>query len=290
MNGDAASVRVKADLRRWGVHLDLADCTPAASTPIIVQEIKKSTNGGSTHRFTWSCLRCGGFLPSFKPVTRAVFDQAAPYLPGTSVFFFDRVSRGALDLAAQAADAGALVMFEPSGRGDRKLFRDALEIAHIVKYANERIAGLAENEISPNLVLEIKTLGSSGLRFRLPRNRSNADWRAMRAASTESLVDSCGSGDWCSAGLLAKLGGAGVSGLEHASLPAITSALKYGQELAAWNCVFEGARGGMYVSRDNRKVVGRHDPRLLATGRVPANGSGSPAEPALVGCPKCDAA
>ena len=77
MNGDAASARVKADLRRWGVRLDLSECGPAVSTPIVVQEIKTSSSGDSTHRFSWSCLRCGGWLPSFKPVTRAVVDLVA---------------------------------------------------------------------------------------------------------------------------------------------------------------------------------------------------------------------
>ena len=289
MNGDAASARVRADLQRWGVHLDLADGAPAVSTPIIVQQIRQSANGGSTHRFTWSCLRCGGWLPSFKPVTRAVVDQAAPHVPGTSVFFFDRVSRGALEVAAQAADAGAVVMFEPSGRGDEKLFREALEVAHIVKYADQRIADLASSTTSANLRLEIQTLGSAGLRFRLPRNRRNPGWRSMDAASTESVVvDSCGSGDWCTAGVLAKLATDGVSGLERATVPAITSALKYGQELAAWNCAFEGARGGMYVS--DRGIPAGRDLELPMASRVHANVANNPAAPALVSCPNCDVA
>jgi hypothetical protein len=119
LNGDAASIRIRSDLQRWGVHLDLVDCVPTVNAPIIVQEIRQLANGDSTHRFSWTCLRCGGWLPSFRPVTRAVVDRVAPYIPGTSVFFFDRVSRGALDVAAQAARSGAVVMFEPSGRGDK---------------------------------------------------------------------------------------------------------------------------------------------------------------------------
>lgn len=288
MNGDAASARVKADLRRWGVRLDLVDCAPAASTPIIVQEIKQSASGGSTHRFSWSCLRCGGWLPSFKPVTRAVVDQAAPYVPGTSVFLFDRVSRGALDVAAQAAEAGAVVMFEPSGRGDEKLFREALELAHIVKYADQRIADLAGSEASTNLRLEIQTLGSSGLRYRLPRNRRNPEWRSMNAAARGPVVDSCGAGDWCTAGILVKLGAAGVAGLEQATVPAVTSALKYGQELAAWSCTFEGARGGMYASGESSSAA--YDLRLPTDERVPSKTLYNAAPPTLVSCPRCDAA
>lgn len=287
MNGDAASVRVQSDLQRWGVNLDFTACGPAASTPIIVQEIRRSSKGGSTHRFSWSCLRCGGWLPSFKPVTRAVVDRVAPALPGSSVFFFDRVSRGALDLAAKAAAEGAVVMFEPSGRGDEKQFKEALTIAHVVKYADQRMADLAGGEIRGNLRLEVQTLGSAGLRFRLPRNRLNADWRTMAAVPASTVVDSCGSGDWCTAGVLTKLAVDGLAALDQATIPAVTSALKYGQELAAWNCGFEGARGGMY-SPDHRPPVSSDQrlPRLANLSTVPADEAGAPA---LVGCPRCDA-
>ena len=51
MNGDAASERVKADLAHWGVHLDFANCGPAAHTPIIIQEIRRGRDGKLRHRF-----------------------------------------------------------------------------------------------------------------------------------------------------------------------------------------------------------------------------------------------
>lgn len=34
--------------------------------------------------------------------------------------------------------------------------------------------------------------------------------------------------------------------LKNISEETVISSLKYGQALAAWNCAFEGARGGMY--------------------------------------------
>lgn len=288
LNDDAAAARVKADLERWGVHLDLADCGPAANTPIIVQQIKASTSGGSTHRFSWSCLRCGGWLPSFKPVTRTVVDRVVPYIPGTSVYFFDRVSRGALDLATQAAEGGAVVMFEPSGRGDEKLFKEALGLAHIVKYADQRMADLAGNDGSGNLRLEIQTLGSEGLRFRLPRNRRNPGWRSLNAVPAPDVRDSCGSGDWCTAGVLSKLASSGVQTLDDATIPAVTAALKFGQELAAWNCAFEGARGGMYAQ--SQAVAVRTDLLLPATSQVATQHNDNSPGADLVSCPRCDVA
>jgi sugar/nucleoside kinase (ribokinase family) len=286
LNGDAASIRIRSDLQRWGVHLDLVDCVPTVNAPIIVQEIRQLANGDSTHRFSWTCLRCGGWLPSFRPVTRAVVDRVAPYIPGTSVFFFDRVSRGALDVAAQAARSGAVVMFEPSGRGDKGLFREALDLAHIVKYADQRIANLSEGTKSANLRLEIQTLGSAGLRFRLPRDRRDSEWRALGPTPIGSVVDACGSGDWCTAGVLSKLATEGISSLEESGVSGIASALMYGQKLAAWNCAFEGARGGMYAKEQS----GAATYGWLAGVRERSDISVDTAVPTLVGCPSCDAA
>jgi fructokinase len=59
--------------------------------------------------------------------------------------------------------------------------------------------------------------------------------------------DSAGSGDWCSAGIISVIGANGVEGLSSLSLDGLTRALRFGQALAAWNCGFEGARGGMYA-------------------------------------------
>lgn len=288
MNGDAASKRVRSDLERLGVHLDLASCEPTANTPIVVQEIGSAASGRATHKFSWVCPRCGGWLPSFKPVTRAVVNQVRPYLTNAAVFFFDRVSRGTLEIAEEAASAGAVVMFEPSGRGDGRLFAEALRVAHVVKYADQRIGSLAHDTSSGNLVLEIQTFGADGLRFRLLSNQRNRKWRTLKAAQAPIVVDSCGSGDWCTAGLLSRIATDGAQGLLSASVATIAEALQYGQRLAAWNCSFEGARGGMYESglmpwSDGSNSVSRlHYARVSARSEVQ--------EQIPVSCPKCEAA
>ena len=140
MNGDPASVRVRADMKGWGVHLDFASCNPTTHTPIIVQEIKKNRHGVPTHKFSWACPHCGEWLPGYKAVTMDAVETIAPSLPGSDVFFFDRLSRAALMLAAQAAEAGAVVVFEPSGKSDPKMFAEALQIAHVVKYSDQRLS------------------------------------------------------------------------------------------------------------------------------------------------------
>lgn len=285
MNGDPASERVRADMSRWGVKLDFAGCEPTSHTPIIIQEIRRGRDGSPTHRFSWACPRCGQWLPSFKPVTRQAVDAVGDGLNGAQVFFMDRLSRAALTLAARASDAGAIVMFEPSGKSDPKLFAEALQLAHIVKYADQRLSeaggAMASNSAT---IIEIQTMGVDGLRYR-HRLATLSDWTHLPAVSAPQFLDSCGSGDWCSAGLLSKIAGGGLPGLKSASIENLTSALRYGQALAAWNCAFEGARGGMYAVERDRfdDLIGQ-----ILDGRL---GGPIPGPKALVGeavsCPAC---
>jgi hypothetical protein len=127
-------------MMQWGVRLDFSNCAPTSHTPIVIQEIRRSRDGTPTHRFSWTCPRCGQWLPGFKAVTLEAVAVVAPHLPGSSVFFMDRISRAALNLGAKAAEQGAVVVFEPSGRSDPKLFQQAIQLAHVVKYADQRLA------------------------------------------------------------------------------------------------------------------------------------------------------
>ncbi|WP_454685348.1 PfkB family carbohydrate kinase [Ancylobacter moscoviensis] len=285
MNGDPASERVRADMSRWGVKLEFAGCEPTSHTPIIIQEIRRGRDGSPTHRFSWACPRCGQWLPSFKPITRQAVEAVGDGLNGAQVFFMDRLSRAALTLAAQAADAGAIVMFEPSGKSDPKLFAEALQLAHIVKYADQRLSEAGSAMASDSAtILEIQTMGTEGLRYR-HRLAKPSDWTHLPAISAPQFLDSCGSGDWCSAGLLAKIADAGLSGLKSATIEDLASALRYGQALAAWNCAFEGARGGMYaVDRDRfDDLIGQ-----ILVGRLggPIPGPSAMVEEAI-SCPAC---
>ena len=60
------------------------------------------------------------------------------------------------------------------------------------------------------------------------------------------MEDTAGAGDWCTAGIIHRLGQQGLRGLQQVTAAQLQDALCFGQALAAWNCGFEGARGGMY--------------------------------------------
>lgn len=248
LNGDKASKHVIADMKRWGVRTDWATTKPGSDTPIIVQRIKKSADGEVSHRFSWKCPSCGAWLPGYSPVPAAAAQEITVLVKSPKVFFFDRVSRGAINLASFYRDAGSLVVFEPSGVGEPRLFRQALECAHIVKYSQDRIHQIEGIAKIKGPLLEIQTCGADGLRYRrLPTRASSKAWKAVAAVDTKAIKDTSGAGDWCCAGIIHQLGQIGREGLECATEAKIRCAIKFGMAMAAWNCKFEGARGGMYA-------------------------------------------
>lgn len=248
MNGDGAASRVQRDLVRCGVRLDFVALTPSTSTPVVFHHIQRRPGGRVSHRFSVNCPDCGMRMPSYRPVRRDTAENVSDRLPHSQVFFLDRVSRAALILARQAADAGAMVVFEPSGLGDDGLFREALALAHVVKYSRDRLGWLSEDSnLSRSALLEIETLGADGLRYRAwGVAGARRGWQTLPSYKPWSLIDGAGAGDWCTAALLHTLAHGGAEALAATTQEGIEEALRVGQGAGAWACGFEGARGGMY--------------------------------------------
>ena len=288
MNNDSASQRIRADMKQWGVHLEFTACGPTTDTPIIIQHILRTRDGAPKHRFAWACPHCGSWLPSFKPVTIEAVDEVSKYMRKTKAFFMDRLSRSALMLAEQAADDGAIVIFEPSAKSNEKLFGEAIKIAHIIKYSDERfehVQGAMEHG-SATLV-EVQTFGANGLRYRHRLGRSLSAWKQLDAIAPSTLADTCGSGDWCTAGLISTMAAGGRQGLLDCGAEGLAQALRFGQRLAAWNVGFEGARGGMYAF--TRSKLEKHL-KALASDRsnlIQPRPTKSPNAAATVSCPAC---
>ena len=287
MNDDLASEHVRADMKRWGVHVDWANCVPTTHTPMIVQQIRRRRDGRTDHRFSWSCPHCGKWLPAFKAITVDAVERVKLALAGASVFFMDRLSRGTLALAAEASARGAVVVFEPSGKSTDKLTAEALALAHVVKYADHRLSNVPGVMGSDSAVLlEVQTLGHRGLKYRHRLGRGVSSWIHLKAIPAARLADTCGAGDWCTAGLITKATAGGQEGFRRTGARGVRSALRYGQALAAWNCGFEGARGGMYAI--SRRVFESQISSLL-NGRVDsiANTPVKSTANQAITCPAC---
>ena len=244
----AAADIVLEDLGRWGASTEFITVQGDGSTPIIVHRIGRSPSGEPFHTFSWRCPDCGNRLPGYKPVLASIAQGIAAQLGQPQVYFFDRVSRGSLVLAAEASSRGAAVVFEPSSVGHPGLFREAWEISDVVKFSHERLQDMPsefESIRGPRLVIE--TLGRDGLRYRsdLPRSATQG-WRRSEAMTAEVVKDTAGAGDWCTAGIIHSLLREGSSSIAAVTDRELRKAIRYGQALAAWTCGFEGARGGMY--------------------------------------------
>ncbi|MGD9853896.1 MAG: carbohydrate kinase [Planctomycetaceae bacterium] len=251
LRSDGASKRVATDLRQWGVNLDFVTFDDDGSTPVVIQHIRNSDTGEPVHSFSRKCPCCGKILPWYKAVRVTDVDGFADRLPKPQVFFFDRTSRGALSLAKQARDEGAIVFFEPSAASDPTHLDEALKLAHIVKVSSDRIGGNERVLTSTKPAITIETRGSKGLRLRFAgsqREDVGRKWHKMPPIPVERLRDTAGAGDWCTAGIIHMLGAMAAKGIDNLTLAEVREAVKVGQAMASWACGFDGPRGGMYVS------------------------------------------
>lgn len=206
-------------------------------TPVVYQW---PGSGGRTHKFSFSCPVCGmkrSFVPSSDV---AHCEHVLSGVDSPEVFYFDRVTPWSLKLAEEYRRRGVLVMFEPSCvEEDSQSFQRAITASHILKYADERIEQL-ESFDRAGLMLEIQTAGAEGLSFRCV-TEGKSKWHRLDAIQAPTVADTAGAGDWCTSGLLHSLIRRGS--WSRSSLEDVTKALRYGQMLAAMNCMLPGARG-----------------------------------------------
>lgn len=290
LEDDDAAMLIQEEFRKWGVDKSYVSIDDEGSTPVIFQTIRRNPGGVPTHSFSWRCPACGNRFPAYKPVLATTAEKIAAEMASPRVFFLDRVNRGSLVLAKKASEHGALVFFEPSSVGDHSLFKEAWAVSHIVKYSHERLADIPDSlEFGTNQFLQIETLGSDGLRYRAKYGkRATSPWKALDALKAPALVDTAGAGDWCTAGLIHRLGRKGAKGFQLVKPSDVDAAIRYGQALAAWNCGFVGARGGM--SRMKVEECQKHVQRILA-GRVLETTTPAKSPKAKQGrtwCPSCD--
>jgi sugar/nucleoside kinase (ribokinase family) len=284
---DAAGRRVLADLTSSGVRsAHLVQCEQW-STPVFIQRLERDDAGRPRHSFSnvsgSHCPHCGH--PIRKSRTRAK--------PGTTpikhftgpepldVFFMDRLSADILSLAESARARGALVFYEPSAKEDARHWDDAFELIDIVKYSADRFES---EELAPFVtrkarrdLWEVQTLGARGLKYRrhTAHDTDALRWINSAAIAATRVIDTCGAGDWCSAGILHGL----IASQQKQTPATFAKALRLGQLLAAWACAFVGARGAMYCNdrgASAQAIKSLLDGRKLDLARLPTAASSAP--------------
>jgi sugar/nucleoside kinase (ribokinase family) len=268
LGADYASEIVLEDLKIFGVDTTFAQLEPQTGTPVIVQRMRKDSDGRPYHTFSFTCPSCGRRLPSYQSVpAKAIEEKVEEITGGVKVAFLDRLSRGTINLASGVRDNGGIVVFEPSSVHDGKLFKEMLEICHIVKYSHERLLDYGDVQWGADVVVEIQTLGRGGVRFRQRDSRRRRTvWHHSDAPQLQNLADSCGAGDWFSAGIIHGLCRHGKKTLIGSGITEINRAVAFAQRLSVWNCGYVGARGGMYSAsgRSVLKSIARLQDSLVA--------------------------
>jgi fructokinase len=221
--------------RRAGCETRFVFRASIEGSPVIVEHIDVDR---ARHWFSSRCPRTDQSFPRWRSIDENQVRSARAALEQTSVFYTDRLSPAIVSAMEAAHGAGALVVLEPASRGDDdNLVARALKTTSILKISDDTAGQhhIASEETLPMVV--IRTHGSRGLTAAYQGTE-----KFFPPAAAPRLVDTCGSGDMVTTGLLDYL-------LTHWrdrsrwSAADIYAGVEAGQRLAAINCAFAGARG-----------------------------------------------
>lgn len=263
---DLGGDELVADLISAGVDVGQITRPPQAQTPRLVHDVRPAG-----HFYRYGCDACGARFPRSRPLTLEGARACLAAHPKPSVYLFDRANAATLLLAERYAEAGSIVVFEPSVPANAELLGRAAAVAHVIKHSDDRsVGGLDDLHVRPRQgQLRIVTHGAEGLELRVGAARG----RRFPALATLA-VDTGGAGDWTTAGLLAGCASQGQLRRDH-----LDDAIRFGQALAAVNCAVVGARGLMGMTRSSARRRAR---RVLSEGGLTS--APRPTEP----CPPRD--
>lgn len=243
---NGGSEALLTDLRRWGVRTDYLTITKDGSTPIIIHRILTDKGGNPIHRFEFRDPQSKSWLPQFKPITKVAAAAILQKKRVPALFYFDRMNPGTLDLVKHFRDQGSVIFFEPSSDKDIKQFEKFVAYTDILKFSEDRLPDYKIRYPDRQCFLEIETRGKEGLAYRSAVNPLKNEWKALEGYAIPDVRDAAGAGDWCSAGIIARLGLPHRTAFTQVQEANVETALYFGQFLGALNCFYDGARGLMY--------------------------------------------
>lgn len=232
LGNDDAGQRLVSEFVDAGAVVDHIHRKSGARSPVIAQEL--DTVSGE-HFFSFTCPDTDEVLPSYEPIGECEFTAALPVLTHCSVFYADRLSDHILEAMKTARASGAIVFFEPSDVEYDDMFDEALEQVSILKYSADRLGDRLARLHSR--CIRIVTHGADGLEI---RHDDDAIW--CSAISAPAVLDTCGSGDMVSVGMIDWMLSSRMNPADLSTETLLEGVLA-GQRLAAENCAFAGARG-----------------------------------------------
>lgn len=237
---DEIGERLLAEFEIAGADTRYIHRHPGRRSPVLRQEL--DTRSGQ-HSFSFTCRHTFEEYPRYQPIGHEELQSATVALENCALFYTDRLSPAILDAMAQAYHGGAIIYFEPSDI-DHALFDEALAITSVLKYSSDRLGPQLDDKVAASAAIAIVTYGADGLELRHGHERI---WSAAYPA--KQVMDTCGSGDMVSVGLIDWLLARAAPRVSGLDIHGLMGGVVAGQRLAAENCAFAGARG-VFQHRD----------------------------------------
>lgn len=232
LGDDDEGGRLVEEFSRAGAAIQYISRRSDLRSPILAQELDTASGH---HDFTFVCPDTNVDLPRYEPIGESEVAHAMPVFGRCSVFYTDRLSTSILEAMKAASVAGAVIFFEPSDIEENELFATALGMVSVLKYSEDRLG----DRLAPlrTECIRIVTHGAAGLEV---REDDDAVW--CDAINAPKVLDTCGSGDMVSVGVIDwiltnKVGSARIKAAD------LLGGIVAGQRLAAENCAYAGARG-----------------------------------------------
>lgn len=232
LGNDDAGKRLVHEFEEAGATIRYIGQRTDLRSPVLAQELDTASG---QHEFSFVCPETQTNLPRFQPIGEAELAFALPMLTHCSVFYADRLSDNILEAMRTASSAGAIIFFEPSDIEEGELFEEALQLATILKYSEDRLGKHLTDGLED--CVRIVTYGAAGLEA---CDSYGAIW--CEAIDAPKVVDTCGSGDMVSVAVIDWMlaNSFNTTCLKAADL---LEGIVAGQRLAAENCAYAGARG-----------------------------------------------
>ncbi|MCM0751651.1 hypothetical protein DEA98_10765 [Brucella pseudogrignonensis] len=228
---DLAGERLMTEFCEAGAIIEHIHRRPELRSPILAEKLDTASG---IHRFSFTCPETDTDLPRYEPIGESELNEALPLLQTCSIFYADRLSDSILG-AMRCTGRRCRSIFEPSEIGDKELFQRALRLSTILKYSSDRLDDDLDG-ISVECI-KIVTHGSSGLEV---HDGTLRIW--CSAIDADDVIDTCGSGDMVSVGVIDWLLTEELT-VHELNGRLLVAGVVAGQRLAAANCAYAGARG-----------------------------------------------
>jgi len=237
LGDDDAGGRLVDEFIQAGAIVEFITRRSGLRSPVLAQTLDTALG---RHDFSFVCPDTSEGLPRYQPIGEPELTAALTMLAHCNVFYADRLSDSILGAMRTAGEAGAVIFFEPSDLEEEELIEEALQLATIVKYSEDRLGDRLAERLTD--CISIVTYGAAGLEI---RDRHETMW--CQAISAPEVLDTCGSGDMVSVGIIDWMlaNRIGTTCLKATDL---LQGIVAGQHLAAENCAYAGARG-LFKSR-----------------------------------------